>query len=65
MLLELIATMEISVNVTSLNNSGTAELHAMLLIEITCGDKSFKTRMEKKIILKFSPHELFKKADRH
>ena len=30
----LIATMYINVNVTSLNNSGTAELHEMLLIVI-------------------------------
>ena len=30
----LIATMYINVNVISLNNSGTAELHVMLLIVI-------------------------------
>ena len=52
----LIATMYIHVNVTSLNNSGTAELHVMLLIVILCRIRRSNTRMENKCILKFSPN---------
>ena len=53
-ILKLIATMYINVNMTSLNNSGTAGLHVMLLIVIIWCIRLSNTHMEKKSILKFS-----------